>query len=548
MREGSGGPKAGRPGRTWLWLFLLVVALASPWHYRPDVHPANEASRIYAALAIVEHGTLHLDPVFDRFFEGWRDDGRPPNYDAAVIDGHYVLDKAPLVSLLAVPPITLLHAFGLRPGFPELAWGVALLLCALPTAGFAWFLARRSEGVLGEGPAFAVATGLVLATPWLAYGGLLFGHALSACLVGAGLLLALGPLSVGTEPARGPKHSRWEPFWGGLLLGLAVLAEFPTAVFAVLACAALFFDRQRRGRLPAVVAGGLGPALGLLVWNTLAFGGPFEMSYEHKSDPGHAVIHATGAWGVAAPSLDRLYQILCGANRGLLFLAPWLVVGFAGAVRAARDKEIPTAWRWALGLGIPGVAVLMSGFVDWQAGLSMGPRHLLPLVPLLGVGAVFVLSRVDRAKALVSGALAGLLTSSLLACAVGAYVFPYFSAKVHNPLYEVVVPVLLEGGPGPTAWDLFFPVPFGAVAGVAAAFTALWIWAPRLLRGGRAVTAAAALVAFLGHVMLGALPATTGAAATRRVLGDRALAHEMIGQDAEAKRIREALGKTGRPR
>jgi len=522
--------------------------MASPWHYRADVHPANEGSRIYAALAMVDHQTLHLDPVFDRFFPGWREAGRPPNVDVAHIDGHFVVDKAPLVSLLAVPPIALLHALGVRPGFPELAWGLALLLCALPTAAFAWLFATRCAGLLGRDSAFAVATGLALATPWLAYGGLLFGHALAASLVGAGLLFALGDLSPESKGPDDNASGRAEPFWGGLLLGLAVLAEYPTAVFAVLTCAALLLDRRRRARVLWVAVGGLGPALGLLVWNTLAFGSPLEMSYEHKTDPGQIEIHAAGAYGIAAPSLDRLYQILAGAHRGLLFLAPWLVVGFAGAVRGAVDGRIPAAWRWALALGIPGVAILISGFVDWQAGLCMGPRHLLALLPLLGIGAAFVLARMDRAQAMISGAVFGLLGSSLLLCLVGAYVFPYFSTEVQNPLYEVAVPVLLEAGPGPTAWDHLFPAPVGAALGALAAVAALCMWAARPFRSAGAVAWVAALVMLLGHVMLGALPTTGGKNAAARVLKERAVAHEMIGQEAEARRIRQAIRRLGQPR
>ena len=173
---------------------LAMVAMASVMHYRDDVHPANEASRIYAALALVDHGTVALDPVFDDVAPGWRAAGRPPNLDVAVFEGSYRLDKAPGVTLLAVPVVAAIRAAGGHPSFATLTWLLALLLAALPSAAFAEMLRRRlrRERVPGGN---LWAAGLVLATPWLAYGGMLFGHALAGSLAGAGVLLALGPLA-----------------------------------------------------------------------------------------------------------------------------------------------------------------------------------------------------------------------------------------------------------------------------------------------------------------------------------------------------------------
>ena len=148
----------------------LTVVLGSVRHYRDDIHPANEAARIYAAMAIVDHGTVALDPVFDELDPGWRLTGQPPNRDVSKFNGRYLLDKAPGLTLAAVPVIAALRFFNLDLGFGDLAWLLSLMFCALPTATFAVFLQIFCENRVWGHRGFPVA--LVLATPWIAYGGM----------------------------------------------------------------------------------------------------------------------------------------------------------------------------------------------------------------------------------------------------------------------------------------------------------------------------------------------------------------------------------------
>lgn len=263
------------------WLLLWVV-ITAPQHYREDAHPPNEASRLYAALALSRHGTTDLSPVFDDFFPGWRSLGRPPNADVAEAGGQFLLDKAPGLTLLAVPIIAaadlVASIFSSAPlGFSHLAWLLSALLCGLSTVGFIALLHRRLNR---EAPVSArfVPVVLALATPWLAYAGMLMGHALAASLFGSGLLLAMGPL--GRDSSGTPDSRRAAT--GGLLLGLAILVEYPVAVLVLLACVSLASDPYRRRSLPWVTLGVVPSVVALIAWNVVAFGGPLEMSYSHK--------------------------------------------------------------------------------------------------------------------------------------------------------------------------------------------------------------------------------------------------------------------------
>jgi hypothetical protein len=525
---------------------LLLVALASVNHYRDDVHPANEAARVYAALAIVDHGTVALDPVFDDFFPGWRARNRAPNADVARMGDRHLLDKAPGLTFLSVPVVASLRLLGIRPGFATLTWLLALLLSALPSAVFAAAMWRRFH----RDPALSGAPGwlaplIVLGTPWLAYGGMLFGHALAAVLAGSGALLALGPMnsSSGSPSPSGRMRTRWaSPFLGGLALGGAVLTDYPTAALVVLVAAAMLADREGRRRLPALVVGGIGPALCLVAWNMACFDHPFAMSYGFKNDPALAAIHAQGAFGFTFPAVERLMGILASARRGLFFLAPWLAVGLAGAVPAIVDRGLSRQWRIVLAGGSVGYPLMVAGFVDWQAGMSMGPRHLLPAIPFMGLSMARLLARAGTGSAstLAQSGLLGLGLSASVLCAIGAWVFPYFSTRVKNPIFEVALPVLLEGGPTPTIWDSILPSPAGFLVAGAAGLVALAV-ASR--KPGPLALRRIPLVALLALMHLGAAsrPSTDGPDGLARVLADRALAFELNGRYDLGGQARDAL-------
>ncbi len=531
---------------------LLLLFTASPQHYRNDLHTANESARIYAALALVNHGTARLDPVFDRFFPGWRARRRPPNMDVAKRKGHYLLDKAPGVTLAAVPVIAALKALGLRPSYRDLAWLLTLLLSALPSvAALLWLWAWLERRPGGRGA--LVAPALVLAGPWGVYAGLLFGHALAAALVAVGLALALGGLP--TEPDA--RAERRAPLLGGLALGGAVLVEYPAAVLVVAVLAALAVDASRRRRLLWVVLGGLAPAVILLGWNHFVFGSPWSFSYGFKARAALAATHAHGIYGIGWPHAEALWGLLGGARRGLLPTAPWLAVGLVGALATAADRRLAPVWRSVLAGGTLVGVGLIAGFGDWHGGRCLGPRYLVFLLPLPALALAWWWRRLAawRGRPWLGATLLGLGASSVLLTVAGATGFPYVSERIANPWFEVVLPVLQQGRLGPTMWDGILPRPVGGVLAVAAAVAAagvlLWRARPRadaIHRGpSRGVLCCVAVGAALLHLALASGPETPGAAGRRRVLKERQSAHLLLDQPDAARRIRRARRSRGNP-
>jgi hypothetical protein len=440
-----------------------LVALASPLHYNSRLNTANESARIYAALAIVDYGTLDLSPVFDRYFSRWRRTGRPPNFDVAEYEGEFRLDKAPGVSLLAVPVVATLRMLSLDPSYPALAWLLTLLLAAAPSAAALVFLHRWLERELGP-PAASVAGFAVLASPWLIYGGLLFSHALSAALVAVGVPLALGPLR---DSAKQPP---WRPTVGGLALGGAAWVDYPCVLVVALAGLCVCLGRPRWRALVGFGFGAALPIAGILVWNALAFSGPFDFPYAHKSNPDLVATHAQGVLGITLPTWDAAYGLVLSPRRGLLFLAPWLVAALAGLAYAIRSKAMNASWR-TLVVGTFGLLLAMTGAVDWHGGNAIGPRYVLFLVPLFGIATalgVVALQGAPRVRTWALWAGIGLVLSSFALNALASISYVYPDPQIANPLFEVVLPVLSEGGPGPTVWDSLVPRPMGAAVALAA--------------------------------------------------------------------------------
>lgn len=198
--------------------------------------------------------------------------------------------------------------------------------------------------------------------------------------------------------ARGPVLA------ASLFTGAALLKPvlWVTAPVLVLGAALAWRGGADAARRTAVLAGLLtaGLAMG---WgaSALRFGAEANFGYG-----GEAFLFSN-------PLLAGTYGLLLSPNRGLVFYAPLAVIGFARVLRGA-----PPAVR-TLCAGMPLVLLLtVARFEGWHGGSAWGPRHLLPVLPLL-VAPVVLASR----KVSVVGALAGVAVNSLgVLVAAGAWI------------------------------------------------------------------------------------------------------------------------------
>lgn len=374
----QGGPT--RSLREWYgrWRPEVLLALVVVLLTAPIVQPRadQQESRLALTAAIWDDGTVRLDryePVL--------------GVDRAVRNGHLYSDKAPGQPILAIPAYAAYRALGgepaIRTGETEnvALWTSSLLTSVLPAVLLVVMMRRLALRIAPE-RATAAALAMSAGTLLLPFGTQLFGHVLAAALVfGAYLLLV-------SDDRAGPRQLAA----AGLLAGVAVAVEYPTALLA-LVLAIVASVRHDRG-LFWFTAGALCPAPLLAAYHWAAFGGPLDLGYDHSQFE----VHESGVRGVQAPSVARLGEVLFG-ERGLFLLTPLVLLAVVGAVILVRERGRGAAgrgpsWQGAaprfhaiVALAMVGSLLLVqAGWSNAWGGASPGPRYVVPALPFLVVG------------------------------------------------------------------------------------------------------------------------------------------------------------------
>jgi hypothetical protein len=162
----------------------------------------------------------------------------------------------------------------------------------------------------------------------------------------------------------------------GLLVGLAaawaVVTEYPAAPAALII--AMLAWRSWRW----VLLGAMLPVLGLAAYNAAAFGSPLRVGYE--SVQGFTGMQE-GLLGITTPKRTVLQEILFGEFRGLLPLAPVLVIAPVGWLKLrSRPAALAAASIVAYYL------LFNASYFYWDGGFSYGPRHIGAALPFLALG------------------------------------------------------------------------------------------------------------------------------------------------------------------
>lgn len=259
---------------------------------------------------------------------------------------------------------------------PQADWPrltVSLTNC-LVTA-FAVLLLVEWLRALGYRDRIAMLTGLVYAfgTSAWAYSGTFLSEPLSAAaLLACATAIARFHRSRRQRTHRQPAHRR---LWAaGLLAGLTVHIHVLNllALPCLLGYALVPLHRdgawttERRAWVGAVALGTIGPVL-LGVTQAIRFGSPWETGrYDH--------------YGYFVAPFAGLVGQLVGPGRSLLLYSPALLVALWGWRRSIARH--PAAAGMVISL-----AVIRWAFVstrsDWWGGWGIGPRYLVPLIPLL---------------------------------------------------------------------------------------------------------------------------------------------------------------------
>jgi hypothetical protein len=382
----------------------------------------NQNSHFALTRAIVEDGTLHVDPYVVSSGDLARGRG-----------GHFYANKAPGLSILGLPPFATVRAAA-GAGLVDLssytffliaAWFATFAICggggALLAAAF--FLYARSRFDARRRFAAIVAFALAFGTNLFGFSTLYFAHVPSAALHFVSFVLVIS--------------GAW-PFLAGLAAGAAGATNYLLVPFAAL-LAVIFFVRTRSAAgLARFVGGAALPAIGLALYHWRAFGSPFRTAME-TMNPAFVSRDALFLGIVELPKLSALSGITVSPYRGLLYLSPFLAFAILGIVRFWRARELRIDFSYAV-FAIVFFLLFNSSFNGWEGGFSIGPRYLIPIIPFVATFLLMV-----RWKKPVAVLFALAVAVSCVHNFAATAVDPQPSGSIASPLEEYIYPLLTTG-------------------------------------------------------------------------------------------------------
>jgi hypothetical protein len=310
---------------------------------------------------------------------------------------------------------------------------VVFVVVGLAGVAAAYFL-RRSLLLLGCPRAHAslLTVAYALGTPAFPFSTVLYGHEVTAALLVASFYFIL----------RGRGR---EPSWPGcvalgVLGGAALVTEYPAAIAVGLLWVLLVsLHVGARPIARATLGTALGAALPLGVhalYCALALGSPLDLPYRHLVDP----VFSAGGLHLANITAASVYGNFLGAFRGLFFFSPVLALSFVGLAfwLGAGEAQRPLAFVAAV---LAAYGVFTCSFYYWDGGMSVGPRHLVPVLPFFVLPLAFVARRGRAWLALVATTTA-VSVVVMFACTAVRVELP---AEEKNPLADVVLASLVRG-------------------------------------------------------------------------------------------------------
>jgi hypothetical protein len=431
-------------------LVIAAVLLLSYLYVLPRWADWSQNSRLDLVRALSEQRSVMIDDYVAN------------TGDYAEFQGHAYSDKAPGPVFLALPAALVLQPLLdtplLRQPLDRLAGGAALgatlnrdgsglgddkvrvfalqvmltmLTVALPVALAALALVvllRRISVSENLVPVLVLAYGL--ATLISPYGGNFYSHALVASLLVGACAVAAG------------SYSPWRAVLVGMLLGWAVISEYPTALPALAIGLAAAWGWRRPGALLWMTLGGLPPVLLMAVYDLRAFGTPLPVGYEHSAlwqDQ-----HQTGFLSITYPHAAALWGLTFGLYRGLFVRAPWLLLALPGYIIWWLSGHYRPLW-WVALVAPLSLLLFYSSSLMWWGGFAAGPRYLVPLVPFLALASAPTAAALWR-RTWGRAALLVLIGASVVLTwseAVARQSFPFDS--IANPWTGYTLPAWAEG-------------------------------------------------------------------------------------------------------
>jgi hypothetical protein len=366
----------GRTGRRLFWLFFALYAATTSGN---PFRVPDEFEVYFQAEHLLDAGDLSVPQTLEI-----KDNGQPIFFGQFGLDGKPYAPYGPAVAFLVLPFHAAGRAVAALAGVPRMplpggipwefvvggitSFGMAFA-AALAVAG-AW----RACVALGAAADRAVTLALMLggATVLWPYGTTLYSEAwLAAAFAWAAAWLI---------EARTASGARWRVIAAAILIAVAGLTK-PTGIvlapaFVVAALFSTGLSRRARIEVAIVLAVAVALATGVHVaWNLFRFGRPLDFGYqiaEMTYPPARPFLPEQLGWG--------LFVQLLTPGKSLFVWAPIALLSLL---------SLGACWRREPGLAAGLASGMIAGLVFYavfflpEGGYSHGPRHFVPLVPLL---------------------------------------------------------------------------------------------------------------------------------------------------------------------
>ena len=409
-------------------LVFVLLAIIYGYYYQDPL--ANGNSRLDLTFAIVQQGRLTIDSYYNQ-------DGTQ-TIDRAVVNGHSYSDKAIGTSLFAAifyaPLYLLMKLTGHQLSLLHIKYILTVLVVAIPSAFAGSLVYVMCETLSGSRlRAYLATLAVALGTMALPFSAIFFGHQLAAALLFIAFFLIFN-LKLKPDLRQKPAYL----FLIGFLLGAAFLTEYTTAV--IILTLALYYCYLLREKLSwrwirlTILPPAFGAAIPiaiLMIYNTLAFGQPFTIGYEHLGNVYQAAM-SQGFMGISWPRLEVLFYLTFHPADGLFWQSPVLLMAVVGFFFLWRDKRYRLEAIIVL-VAFFSLLLINAGYFLWWGGYSFGPRHLIPMLLFLAIPLVMVPRRLVPLVII----LAVISIGQMLIPLAGSTLAPdtYFAQNAHLPFF-----------------------------------------------------------------------------------------------------------------
>ncbi len=436
-----------RPVRKDAWVIFCLLAFVYAYFYQDGGWNGN--SRMGLIFAIVREGRLSIDNYYNEkdTYTG----------DTAYFNGHYYSDKA--IGPALVGAIYYLPLYWVEKSINLSQSAVknilTFLVIGLPSAitgTLIFILCFHLSGSCFM--AYLVTLAITLGTMYLPYSVIFFSHQFTSSLLFSAFFMMF---FLKENPVF---RKDWYFFLIGLLLGLALISEYPTT-FIILALLFYYFSILLRNPIfrhyrfiGLTILGGAIPVVLQLVYNKLCFGNIFSTGYSYLSDPYFDLSMGQGLMGIHWPNLRVLFYMTFHPTMGLFWQSPVLLLSIIGAYFILIDRRYRFEALLVMGI-IGSYLVIMSGYYMWWGGSSLGPRHIIPVLPFFCILLIFVPKRLTWMLVVLSLVSIGQM---LIAAASDVQVNPTMVLNIrslgffdYSHIYDYCLKQLEEGN---FAWNL----------------------------------------------------------------------------------------------